>query len=589
METVYFDLLKQWCDSLIAHQVRGMGPAFDGAFLCPACKYEHGRCVDAVYPFLYLADRTGDPRYVRAAEAVVSWHERHMTCDDGGVYNDPNSDWRGITVFAATALCEALERHGSLLSPGVRAAWTDKLARMSEWLFLNLDESSHTNINYVATNAAALALTGRFLDKPAYLARASRLAAYVLERITPNGLLWGEGKPRDALTPRRCRPIDVGYNVEESIPSLVKYALAADDRPAQDQLTEVLRKQLAFMLPDGAWDNSFGSRNNKWTYFGSRTSDGCQAGYALLADRDPAFAEAALRNALLLRDCTRNGLLHGGPHYAQNGVSPCIHHTFTHANALTCALDAGIERHTGRVSLPCDHPAPVAHFPEVDTWKLAAGDLRATVTGYDYDLSAGHASGGSLTLLWHPSTGPIVAGSVVDYRLVEPLNQQQVLFRSRHRSLVPRVELWRDGVRYAQCYDTRSVLSVSGDAQEIRVEVRASLVSLDQRALPSPVCAELTYLLTDREVTLSGRVLGEGAREARFLLPVIAQSVLVEIPGEHSSAPVFFLTGGFSATEYALLPDADGRFLARLMLPAGASLLPKSARDFTCQPHARVL
>ena len=37
------------------------------------------------------------------------------------------------------------------------------------------------------------------------------------------------------------------------------------------------------------------------------------------------------------------------------------------------------------------------------------------------------------------------------------------------------------------------------------------------------------------------------------------------------------------------LEDADGRFLARLMLPAGASLLPKSARDFTCQPHARVL
>lgn len=299
--SVYFDLLRQWCDALIEHQVQRMGPDFDGAFLCPACKYEHGRCMDAVYPFMYLADRTGEEKYLRAAESVVAWHDRHMICDDGGVYNDPNSAWRGITVFAATALCEALEKHSSLLSDQTRAAWQNKLSRMSEWLFRSIDEHSPANINYVATNAAALALTGSCLHRPEYLTQAKHLAAYTLDRITENGLLYGEGKPREALTPRRCRPIDIGYNVEESIPSLIKYALAANDRPALDKLTEVLRRQLAFMLPDGAWDNSFGSRNNKWTYYGSRTSDGCQAGYALLADRDPAFAEAALRNTLLLR------------------------------------------------------------------------------------------------------------------------------------------------------------------------------------------------------------------------------------------------------------------------------------------------
>ena len=106
-----------------------------------------------------------------------------------------------------------------------------------------------------------------------------------------------------ALTPRRCRPIDIGYNVEESIPSLIKYAAGVrDDRPALDKLTEVLRRQLAFMLPDGAWDNSFGSRNNKWTYYGSphlRRLPG-----RLCAPRRPRpgrFAEAALRNTLLMQ------------------------------------------------------------------------------------------------------------------------------------------------------------------------------------------------------------------------------------------------------------------------------------------------
>ena len=85
MQNVYFDLLKQWCDELIEHQVKNMGPEFDGAFLCPACKVEHGRCQDAVYPFMYMADRTGDMKYVEAAKAVFDWHERNMYCDDGSV------------------------------------------------------------------------------------------------------------------------------------------------------------------------------------------------------------------------------------------------------------------------------------------------------------------------------------------------------------------------------------------------------------------------------------------------------------------------------------------------------------------------
>lgn len=562
--SVYFELLKQWCDALIERQVRQMGPEFDGAFLCPACKYEHGRCIDAVYPFMYLADRTGEEKYLRAAEAVVAWNGRHMLCDDGGMYNDPNSAWRGVTVFAATALCEALEKHSSRLSEETRCAWREQLARMSEWLLHNLDEYSHTNINYVATNAAALALTGRYLNRPEYTVQAAHLAAYALERFTENGLLWGEGKPRDGLTKRRCRPIDIGYNVEESVPSLVKYALATGDEPALEKLLGVLRGQLAFMLPDGAWDNSFGSRNNKWTYYGSRTSDGCQAAYALLADRDPAFAEAALRNTLLMRDCSAGGLLHGGAQYHRHGEKACVHHTFTHANALTCALDAGIERHTDRAALPCDAPAPIAHYPEVDTWKLAVGGLRATVTAYDYDLTAGHASGGALTLLWHKAHGPIIAGSVVDYRLVEPLNQQQTTRFTAHRTLVPRVELFHEGARYAQCYDTRAVVSVSGDAQRVQVDVHADLVSIDQRPLPAPACVALQYSLTEREVVISGQVFGPAAGDARFVLPIIAEDVQVRIDGRFETSRIFFLTGGFGATEYTLAPDAEGRFRVRI-------------------------
>ena len=42
-----------------------------------------------------------------------------------------------------------------------------------------------------------------------------------------------------------------------------------------DQTVAALRTHMEFMLPDGAWDNSWGTRNYKWSWWGSRTSDGC--------------------------------------------------------------------------------------------------------------------------------------------------------------------------------------------------------------------------------------------------------------------------------------------------------------------------
>ena len=573
MQTVYFSLLQKWCDALIACQAHDLGPAFDGAFLCPACKFPHGRCQDAVYPLLYVARRTGENRYIEAAKAVFDWHDRNMTCDDGGVYNDAMSDWRYITVFAAVAVCEALERHGDLLDLPTREKWRAKLTRMADWLYRNLDEHSKTNINYVATNACAMALTGRFLNRPEYVAKARRLAAFALDYFTENGLLFGEGKPRDSFTPRRCRPIDIGYNVEESIPALIKYAVSVGDENALSFLTEVLRKQLDFLLPDGGWDNSFGSRNNKWTYYGSRTSDGCQAGYALLADRDPRFAEAALRNARLMERCSQNGLLNGGVRYPENGEPACVHHTFTHANALACALEAGIEKYTQPAALPADHAAkPISYYPEIDTYKLAVGDLRATITGYDYDLSAGHASGGTLTLLWHKAVGPVIVSSVVDYRLVEPVNQQQTLRLSRHRTLTPRVELIRDGRRYSQCYDTRASIEVSGDSGEIRVVVGAALVTLEQQILPAPVTVNLEYRFTAGGVRISGRLVGDGASAARFVLPIVSRNVQVRTDCVCEKQPIFFLTPGFDALEYTLRPDAEGHFQAEIRLPELRSL-----------------
>lgn len=110
-----FHLLQAWCDELIHLHISMPGNTdFDGAILCPACKVIHGRCHDAVYPMMYMADATGDQKYLDAAKKLFRWGE-NMLCDDGGLYNDAQSTWSCITVFNAVSLCDALKKHGHLL------------------------------------------------------------------------------------------------------------------------------------------------------------------------------------------------------------------------------------------------------------------------------------------------------------------------------------------------------------------------------------------------------------------------------------------------------------------------------------------
>ena len=77
-------------------------------------------------------------------------------------------------------------------------------------------------------------------------------------QFTPDGFLAGEGHPLKGVSPKGCRPVDMGYNVEESLPSLALYSLLADDKPVQEQVVAAMKTHMEFMLPDGAWDNSFG-------------------------------------------------------------------------------------------------------------------------------------------------------------------------------------------------------------------------------------------------------------------------------------------------------------------------------------------
>lgn len=562
-----FHLLQAWCDELIHLHISMPGNTdFDGAILCPACKVIHGRCHDAIYPMMYMADATGDQKYLDAAKKLFRWGE-NMLCDDGGLYNDAQSTWSGITVFNAVSLCDALKKHGHLLDAQTKREWEARLLRMGDWLFKNLRLGMRTNINYFATNCNAMALLGNYFDRDDYRQLAHELAHHCMKHISENGLLFGEGQPNDAVSEKGCTAIDMGgYNVEESLPSLCRYAMESGDKEAFNVFVDSYRAHLEFMLPDGAWDNSIGTRAFKWTYWGSRTSDGCQEVLFHLGKQDPVFAEAALRNLDLYEKCTHNGLLFGGRDYYAHGEHACSHHTFCHAKVLAGALDEGFED-LERMLLPSDNFSGLKYYSEIDSYRVGVGDWRANVTAYDFNyMTGGHASGGALNLLWNRKVGPIIAVGAVDYSMHEIHNQQLSLKKAEHRSVCPRVELVKNGVRYANHYDFRA--SMNAEERNDSVIVRANAVLCDNYNAPIPenYACTLTYTFAKDCVRIHGKLDAAIADQAVYYLPIVQDSaaVTVETGALLSHGKSFNLNPGFICTEYKIAANERGEFVLTL-------------------------
>ncbi len=420
-------LLHAWCAGMLARQIDepsdltrhgGLWSSGDNRIL--------GRCGDAVYPFLWCANAHQDERFLNAAIRVVQWSFNNVVLPDGAWKNEVDDKWLGITVFSATALAQALQHYGDLISAEHKTAWYQQLEKSAQWLYDTID-INFGNINYPIANAYAMALLGRLLNEPKYLQRGRELAYQARAWFTQkDGLLYGEGRRKNGnnRSAKGCYPIDLAYNVEESLPLLVQYALLEKDNDLIEHLVTALRVHLEFMLPDGGWDNSWGTRNFKWTWWGSRTSDGCQPAYGLLADHDPRFLEVAARNTSLLKRCTYGGVLHGGPHLASSNYEPSLHHTFCHARAFASLLDGDIPTPSGTLSteLPRDRAYGVRNFDDIATTLVATGPWRATFTAYDFpyrNFAGTHPSGGALSVLFHSTIGPMLAASMTQFRHIE--------------------------------------------------------------------------------------------------------------------------------------------------------------------------
>ena len=510
-------LLKTWCDALVKYQVGGTGDAaLDGGMLCPACCFEHGRAADSVYALVYEWKRTGERKYLDAAERVFDWTGRNMVSYDGANYNDVKHYWRGITVFSQTSLGKTLIVFGDELPQDLRAKWLARFRVQTDFLVGYFSNGlGDSNINYPITFCEAMAVAWKILGDDAYKAKGDAMFALVRPLFLECGLLAGEGHPSVGVSPRGCRPIDLGYNFEESIPALYHYAELTGRADVAKELDRLVAGHLEFILPDGGLDNSMGSRSCKWTYWGSRTSDGLLPALAHYAKHGGKGAVRAIdRHLKLLARCTSDtGLLYGGLHYRDAGEPPCIHHTFAHVKSLVDLLLAAPPEKSADEPLPREAEYGRRTFADFATELAAVGPWRASFSANDNYSNKGPVSvgGGSPTMLWHRDIGVVAAATMFSYFYAEPANFQDQRRYIGVETLTPRIDC--GGFSNVMDAGVETAADFSGGA--FAYSAKGVLTGKDG-AKGAPF--EIAYRLDAKGLSVKARAEGK----FRYVFPVVA-------------------------------------------------------------------
>jgi hypothetical protein len=301
--------------------------------------------------------------------------------------------------------------------------------------------------------------------------------------FTPEGLFYGEGG-REMNTDGQY-PIDLAYNVEESLPAMAHYSQLSDNEALFEKVINSMKVHLEFMLPNGAWDNSWGTRSFKSTMWGSRTSDGCHAAYYRFADREAVFAEAVYRNLQCLASSTYDNILHSGPDEHAAKVAPSIHHTFEHAKALTALVNMKApEKKCFKAILPREKEYGIRKFSDINTILFSKGPWRGTVTAYGVRNKGtinGHPSGGALSCLYHSQLEMISAASMTQYNRWEKYNMLDQEKVENFMCLTPRLELVVDDeLIYRNISDLHSELASHENEKELIINTKSRLVNGDQ-------------------------------------------------------------------------------------------------------------
>lgn len=519
-------LLMRWCDGLIAHQLSYPGDrGLDGAMVCSACAYLHGRIGDTVYPFVVQWDRTGDAKYLAAARKAIGWCEANTLCCDGSYMNDLKTPWKYITVFSQIAIGKTLCEFGSKLPEDFRNQLEAIYARQSRWLyacFQSPKTAADVEVNYWGNQAEAMAEAGVRLHEPKYTAEAQKIVDARLKRLfAEDGMLMGEIVPSDRRSDvRGLAAVDLGYNLEETLPAMLAAAEVLGDKDFEDLVVKSVLAHLEFMLPDGGIDDTAGSRGYKWTYMGSRTADGVLPLLAKLEKRGVAWARRAADRVIALhaKHTGVDGLMYGGLYFRDAGEPACIHQTFTHVKGLAeyLSLVAGMERETVDEPMPRERTNRVVSRPSMGVELAAVGPWRATFSASDAyvlpdDARRLSVGGGSPTLLWHERAGLLLAGTQAEFFFLETTNQQETRHERTILSATPRLET-ADGFTNVQDFEVKVESGMSDGVYSYSAK---GVLTNAKGAKGAPF--EIAYRLTDKGLSVKSKAGAEG----RYYLPIV--------------------------------------------------------------------
>lgn len=550
-----YSLLKDWCDYMLDRTVKGIDDSnLKGAMLCPACGYIHGRFADSVLAYTLLYAETGDEKYLIAADEAVDWSENNVLTPEGTWYNDINSFWYGTGLFSAMALGETLHNFKGEIPEKIYNKWYNIFVRMAEGCktFVHYDWYKPV-INYYCGAAAFFAFCYKFLGDEKYKYEANYWEEIISHQFDSDGLLFGESHPIDVISKKGCYGIDLGYNLEESLQLLIQYALYMGSEEKLKFYCEKALAHLEFIMPDGAIDDSFGSRHNKWTYWGSRTSDGVQEAFPRVAKYDRRFAKTAALNFDLLRRCTVDGALYGGLMQNDANQPACIHHAFAHSKALALMyihMDEKKFENLEEVTLPREEEYGIKTFQNGYLKLVSVGDMRATISAVDYVAQTDWRCnmGGNLNLLWHKKYGAICAATMHDFFLVEPYNFQMLRNAEKTLCMTPRI-ICGD---YKSDLDKTVEISSFGDEKKANISVVGSenfKFKLDYEFIGDSVKISI---LTEEDAVYSLPIIIDGKSEVKalndkeFLFKnMLTVSSNVEIETEDLSKRYFNQVGGF--------------------------------------------
>jgi hypothetical protein len=441
----YASALAGLSNALLKRQVDQKTDTNYGAIQCLQCRVLHTRAAESVYPFAVLYAVQKEEKYLQAAIRVANWLIKQQ--DPDGSWKETPEEWKGTTTDQLLMLLLAYDKIAHKLPAREQLAWKASMKKAATYL-LHTMTPEFASINYVATTAATLAKAGRLFEDSTYTNKASTLARRTVSKMDEDGFINGEG----GRSHGNKMGVDLGYNMEMSLWGLGLYAKLTSDTLVDGYVKKAVKNHLYFIYPDGSLDASWGIRSNKWTGYGSATSDGCLALFSLYADEDPRYVSAALRNLGFIRKNMVKDLLGYGLHHgAIFDTPPCIYPTFNKAKSLALAYELENKTFRELVALPTDIPGWMKLFTTLDVAEVRTEHFMATLTGYRYKDPAGskgkymfRPSGGTVSHLWMKDVGFLQASSPTIYTRPEPMSFPEA---PGVLSLTPRIE-YTDSLGY---------------------------------------------------------------------------------------------------------------------------------------------